>query len=168
MHFSPLSQRGWWVFTRRYKGHPSSSASARLEKKQNFKNIWETAGLFFRVRVCKNVLLWVFHSSEFCQVSSLSSSDMGVLAMVCRKMHQTSTTICCSCFCFLFIVSSPWLCSSSSNIPGQNHPLMLLTYFSPCTLPPTLGSFSISLHQLSFHWCLRSLSEASGHTHYWS
>lgn len=134
-----------------YKGHPSSSASARLEKKQNFKNIRETAGSFFRVRVCENLLLWVFHSSESCQVSSLSPRDMGALAMAYRKMCQTSTTLCCSCFSSRFTVLFPWRGSSSST-PGQNHPLMLLIYFSPCSLPPnSLDGFSIGLHQLCFH-----------------
>lgn len=163
MHFTPLSQSDG-VFKRRYKGHPSSSTSYRLEKKQNFWSIQETACLALVLQW--HVAVGMFHGER---AQWVLPSVLPPSAMFFQKMHLTSAMICCSCFSSLFIVSFPLAIQIFLKHPGQNQPLTILTTsslafttkhtedFSSSSLPPRLPLTS----QLILH-------QAPAHTHYWS
>lgn len=157
VHITPLSQCGrqscWGVFTGRCKGHPSSSASSRLKKQQDFKK--HTRDSLLILRLYNDVLLWVCKGRMAQRILPSAFLVSQCHGGSCQDLPEDVLdfhTLSCSCFRSLFSFP-PWRSPSPSNIPRQNHPFKFITYFSPCIYHQTPWAVlpSVFISTASFH-----------------
>lgn len=149
-HFTPLSQCGWQSAGECLRGStkaiPSSSTSSRLEKKQNCKNIQETACSFFESAVTfrYGYVPQQGGSVNLAKCLPVSQSQGGSCHGSPEDAFDFPPWSTAAAVVPLSLTPPPWLYSSSPNIPGHNHPLPFLTHFSFLHLPPnSWNSFSI-------------------------